>query len=389
MTRLSSLVRRFWVDALILGGDRPGSLSIAAQGARPQGSGGARLARRPDHARLRRPAVLPPPVPDGGAARLDRRGRASRPSSTSGSSTTASRLFLVALGISAWFGMRPDRRQAIAGLGWRFRSSRRSSRTNDPQTQSGGDYVWSLITFSIAWIIGFALGERLRGDRRDPAARRAGRARARGAGAARRRRGARPDRARAARRRRPQRQRDDRAGLGRCGGCSSPTRRRSARRCSSSSRPAARRSPRCAAWSACSAGPRRRRRSRRSRASSTSSKLVATRARPGCPSSSGSRALRCQLPAGVDTTAYRIVQEALTNAVKHASARTRGGRRPLRERHGRADGQRRRPRATATAAEAGTGSSGCASACRCTGASSRPARRRAAASGSVPTLPVT
>jgi signal transduction histidine kinase len=32
----------------------------------------------------------------------------------------------------------------------------------DPQTQSASDYFWSLITFTIAWIIGFALGERLR-----------------------------------------------------------------------------------------------------------------------------------------------------------------------------------------------------------------------------------
>ena len=32
----------------------------------------------------------------------------------------------------------------------------------DPQTQAASDYFWSLVTFTIAWIIGFALGERLR-----------------------------------------------------------------------------------------------------------------------------------------------------------------------------------------------------------------------------------
>ena len=46
--------------------------------------------------------------------------------------------------------------------GRRFRPSPWSSRTDDPQTQSDGDYFWSLVTFTIAWIIGFALGERLR-----------------------------------------------------------------------------------------------------------------------------------------------------------------------------------------------------------------------------------
>jgi signal transduction histidine kinase len=69
--------------------------------------------------------------------------------------------FLIALGISAWFGLRPDRRQAL--LGWAALQVISVVITyNDPHTQSFGDYIWSLVTFSVAWIIGFALGQRLR-----------------------------------------------------------------------------------------------------------------------------------------------------------------------------------------------------------------------------------
>jgi len=69
--------------------------------------------------------------------------------------------YLIALGIAVWFGMRPKRREAIAG--WAALQIVSVVLTlHDPQTQSASDYFWSLITFSIAWIIGFALGERLR-----------------------------------------------------------------------------------------------------------------------------------------------------------------------------------------------------------------------------------
>ena len=93
-----------------------------------------------------------------------------------------------------------------------------------------------------------------------------------------------------------------------------------------------------------------------------------------------------ELPAGLDLSAYRIVQEALTNVVRHAgpaTARVAVRYAPGRGRH---RGGRRRPRrpSPATRGTAATASSGCASGPRSTAAPSRPARCPAAASGSRP-----
>jgi signal transduction histidine kinase len=69
--------------------------------------------------------------------------------------------FITALGIACWFGLRPDRRQAIVGLA-ALQVTSVVLNLNDPHTSYAGDYLWSAITFSVAWIIGFALGGRLR-----------------------------------------------------------------------------------------------------------------------------------------------------------------------------------------------------------------------------------
>ncbi len=57
-----------------------------------------------------------------------------------------------------------------------------------------------------------------------------------------------------------------------------------------------------------------------------------------------STASRSPLPPGLDLSAYRILQEGLTNTLKHAQRRARRGRRALRRRRPPARGARRRPR---------------------------------------------
>ena len=159
MRRLASLVRRFWVDALLLLGIGV-SLSIAAKGPDPKGAEGPiwvdvliTLAFYfPLFFRRRFPmgAPLASVVVVGAASFAD-----------AGFLDNNFAAFVTALGISAWFGMRPDLRQAIAGL-VAVQAVSAVITYNDPKTQSNGDYVWSLITFTVAWIVGFAYGQRLR-----------------------------------------------------------------------------------------------------------------------------------------------------------------------------------------------------------------------------------
>ena len=47
--------------------------------------------------------------------------------------------------------------------------------------------------------------------------------------------------------------------------------------------------------------------------------LLERSAAPGCPSGCTSRASPVPLPRALDLSAYRIVQEGLTNALKHAA----------------------------------------------------------------------
>jgi signal transduction histidine kinase len=159
VNRVKRIVGRFWVDALILGATA-GLLSIAARAPDPKGANGpvwvdvliAGAFVVPLFFRRRWP--MGAPLVSIGVVLAG----AFADESYFDNALPA---YLIALGIAVWFGMRPKRREAIAG--WAALQIVSVVLTlHDPQTQSASDYFWSLITFSIAWIIGFALGERLR-----------------------------------------------------------------------------------------------------------------------------------------------------------------------------------------------------------------------------------
>ncbi len=70
-------------------------------------------------------------------------------------------LFLVAITMAALFGMRPRRLQAVAG--WLFLNGVSALVSiNDPKGSLGSDIAWTGVIFTIAWIIGFALGNQVR-----------------------------------------------------------------------------------------------------------------------------------------------------------------------------------------------------------------------------------
>jgi signal transduction histidine kinase len=68
--------------------------------------------------------------------------------------------FVGGLCVSAMFGMRPDRREAIGGLLFLYVTAA----VVEAVAPNGhfGDFIWTVITFSVAWVVGFALGGRLR-----------------------------------------------------------------------------------------------------------------------------------------------------------------------------------------------------------------------------------
>ena len=257
--------------------------------------------------------------------------------------------------------------QARLGLADR-RRRRGDRRLQRPRATPPGELVFIPVLFAIGWLAGFALRERA--EQAEAAEERAlaRRAGAGGGGPHRRRRGARADRARAPRHRRPRRQRD--GAPGRRGPAQASRRRwpRTARRCKDVEQ----------AGRAALAEMRRLLGAMRHDGEDVelapqpgldSLDALVERGRPGRPP------VRLHvegdavpLPRAIDLSAYRIVQEGLTNALKHARAShadvtvryapdAAAARGPRRRR-------RRRRRATASA----TASSASASASRSTAA---------------------
>jgi signal transduction histidine kinase len=68
--------------------------------------------------------------------------------------------FLFALAICFRWGMRPARLQSVAGLVLTVGVAALVT-VNDPKGKVG-DFVWDVITFTVAWVIGFAVGDKYR-----------------------------------------------------------------------------------------------------------------------------------------------------------------------------------------------------------------------------------
>ena len=207
------------------------------------------------------------------------------------------------------------------------------------------------VALVVPWAVGVAFGETLERARTLAAEAERARARAGPGGRARRRRGAPAHRPRAPRRSRQLPQRDDRAGV--AGRDISPI---SIRRGGSRgwARWSARAGPR-SARPAGSCGSSRSTTSRAIRSTGwrTSRRWPTSTRAPASGSTSRSTGVAARLPMSVELSTYRIVQEALTNVLKHAPgqprprpARARGLRRRDRgtQRPGRLGGVRRRDR---------------------------------------------
>ena len=135
------------------------------------------------------------------------------------------------------------------------------------------------------------------------------------------RRRAPPDRARDARRRRAQHQHHGRAGRRRPPASCRSTPAAPRRRRRGSAAPAPTRSPRC---SIAAERARGRAVARRAVARRPARRSSSARVTPGSPVTLGSVGTPRPLPAGAELAAYRIVQEALTNAIKHAGGAPTG-----------------------------------------------------------------
>jgi signal transduction histidine kinase len=70
--------------------------------------------------------------------------------------------FIAALCVTAMFGMRPDRRQAIGGLALVYAVTVVINLNDPTETTFWSDIGWIVVLFGITWTVGFTLGGRVR-----------------------------------------------------------------------------------------------------------------------------------------------------------------------------------------------------------------------------------
>ena len=159
LSRIRELAREYWFDALVLGGLVWWLVDAAVYMNRPGGEDGplwfdvlAILAfTTPFIARRRFPvaSLVVPAVAIGVASFIDVQ-LIKHPFIA----------FAFGLTICFRFGMRPWRLQSLAGLGFLIGIAALVE-LNTPEGKAG-DFVWDAITFTVAWIVGFAVGEKYR-----------------------------------------------------------------------------------------------------------------------------------------------------------------------------------------------------------------------------------
>jgi signal transduction histidine kinase len=157
--RLWELAREYWFDALVLGGLAWWLADAAVYVNRPGGEDGPLwfdvlailVFTTPFLARRRFPvASLVVPATAIGLSTFIDSGLVKHPFIS----------FAFGLAICFRFGMRPWRLQSVAGLAFVLGVAALVE-LNAPEGKVG-DFIWDTITFTIAWVIGFAVGEKYR-----------------------------------------------------------------------------------------------------------------------------------------------------------------------------------------------------------------------------------
>jgi signal transduction histidine kinase len=162
VNRLVPLVKRYWVDALIVAAIGASLyIAISGQGDFPHGPEGPLWLDLLIIAGFLGPLFLrrrfPMLAPLAAAAIV-----ALTTYADHGFSQHNNTFFLTALGITGWFGMRPDRRQAVFGLLVVYGTAALIN-INDPTVKHfWSDFSWILVLFAVVWTVGFTLGGRLR-----------------------------------------------------------------------------------------------------------------------------------------------------------------------------------------------------------------------------------